>query len=79
MATLAICLAAAAGAGGFSDFFESLFGGRRGASGGAGFAQRGQDAEAEIALTLEEAHRGVKRNITLQENETVLRLCEAPA
>jgi curved DNA-binding protein len=55
--------------GGFSDFFESLFGGRS-ARGGAGFALRGQDAEAEIALTLEEAHRGVKRNITLQVMET---------
>jgi curved DNA-binding protein len=52
-------------AGGFSDFFESLFGGR-GARAGAGFAFRGQDTEAEITLTLEEAHRGVKRNITLQ-------------
>ena len=55
---------------GFSDFFESLFGGRRGARGGAGFAMRGQDIEAEIALTLEEAHRGVKRSITLQTIES---------
>ena len=58
------------GAGGFSDFFESLFGGRRAARGGAGFAMRGQDVEAEIPLTLEEAHRGVKRSITLQVSET---------
>jgi curved DNA-binding protein len=58
------------GQSGFSDFFESLFGGRRGARGGAGFAMRGQDIEAEIALTLEEAHRGVKRSITLQTIET---------
>ena len=43
----------------------------RSARGGAGFAMRGQDVEAEIALTLEEAHRGVKRNITLQVMETV--------
>ncbi|HEX9454452.1 MAG TPA: J domain-containing protein, partial [Candidatus Binatia bacterium] len=56
--------------GGFSDFFESLFGGRRSARGGTGFALRGQDAEAEIALTLEEVHRGVKRNINLQVMET---------
>lgn len=55
--------------GGFSDFFESLFGGRS-ARGGAGFALRGQDAEAEIALTLEQAHRGMKRNITLEVMET---------
>jgi curved DNA-binding protein len=58
------------GQSGFSDFFESLFGGRRGARGGAGFAMRGQDIEAEMALTLEEAHRGVKRSITLQTIET---------
>ena len=57
------------GQGGFSDFFESLFGGRRSARGGAGFAMRGQDVEAEIPLTLEEAHRGVKRSITLQTTE----------
>jgi curved DNA-binding protein len=57
-------------AGGFSDFFESLFGaGRRTGRRGAGFAMRGQDVEAEILLTLEEAHRGVKRTITLQVTE----------
>jgi DnaJ-class molecular chaperone len=54
----------------FSDFFESLFGGRRTGRGGAGFVMRGQDVEAEIPLTLEEAHRGVKRSITLQVAET---------
>jgi curved DNA-binding protein len=58
------------GRGGFSDFFESLFGGRRSARGGSGFVMRGQDAEAEIGLTLEEAHRGGKRNIALQVSET---------
>jgi curved DNA-binding protein len=57
------------GPSGFSDFFESLFGGR-GARAGAGFAMRGQDVEAEISLTLEEAHRGASRNITLQATET---------
>ena len=57
-------------AGGFSDFFESLFGGgRRSGRRGAGFAMRGQDVEAEIPLTLEEAHRGGKRTITLQVTE----------
>jgi len=56
------------GATGFSDFFESLFGGRRGtrAGPGPGFVMRGADIEAEIVLTLEEAHRGVTRSITLQ-------------
>jgi curved DNA-binding protein len=54
------------GMGGFSDFFESLFGGRRGRRAGAGFAMRGQDIEAVIDLSLEEAHRGGTRTITLQ-------------
>jgi DnaJ-class molecular chaperone len=58
------------GPSGFSDFFESLFGGRGGARAGAGFAMRGQDVEGEIAITLEEAHRGTSRNITLQATET---------
>jgi curved DNA-binding protein len=57
---------AASGAGGFSDFFEALFGGRGRARGGAGFSMRGQDVETEIPLTLEEAHRGGKRTINLQ-------------
>ena len=51
---------------GFSDFFESLFGARRGTRAGPGFAMRGADIEAEIVLTLEETHRGVTRSITLQ-------------
>ena len=54
------------GTGGFSDFFETLFGSRRGRRSGAGFAMRGQDVEAAIALSLEEAHHGTTRPITLQ-------------
>jgi curved DNA-binding protein len=50
----------------FSDFFESLFGGRRGARAGAGFRMRGQDVEAEIALPLEQAHRGATRSMSFQ-------------
>jgi curved DNA-binding protein len=58
------------GPAGFSDFFEQIFGGRRGArAGGQGFAMRGQDVEAEIPLTLEEAHRGTTRSISLQVTE----------
>ena len=54
------------GAGGFSDFFETLFGARRGARAGAGFAMRGRDVEAAVELSLEEAHHGTTRTITLQ-------------
>ena len=57
-----------AGANGFSDFFESLFG-RRGARAGANFRIRGDNLEAEIQLNLEEAHHGVTRRITLASNE----------
>jgi DnaJ-class molecular chaperone len=53
----------------FSDFFESLFGRHRGARRGAGFRMRGNDVEAEIALNLEEAHRGTKRTITFDATE----------
>jgi len=54
------------GTGGFSDFFETLFGSRRGRRQSAGFAMRGQDVEAAIELSLEEAHHGTTRTITLQ-------------
>jgi len=64
------------GGGGFSDFFETLFGGRAssggpearrrsGRSSRSGSA-RGQDAEAEMEISLEDAHRGGRHRITLQ-------------
>ncbi len=87
------------GEGGFSDFFNMLFGGTR--SGGHGFgaetggfedlfgaprggrarssmrggfgrqaaAQKGGDAEAEIELTLEDAHRGGKKTLQLRQDD----------
>jgi len=64
------------GTGGFSDFFESLFGGRsaRGRTGGkGGFGRtaterpmRGGDIESEMDLALEEAAQRTKRRIRLQ-------------
>ncbi len=57
------------GAGGFSDFFETVFGaggGRRESRYGGGFAMRGQDVEAELEIGLEDAHRGAARTITIQ-------------
>lgn len=54
------------GRGGFSDFFETLFGGYRGPRAGPGFAMRGLDIEADIGLQLEEVHRGATRSLTLQ-------------
>jgi DnaJ-class molecular chaperone len=53
------------GAEGFSDFFEGLFGGRRAGRSGATFRMAGQDTNAAIPLTIEEAHGGVVRTIEL--------------
>jgi len=59
--------------GGFSDFFEELFGGRFGQSfetapRGSNYTvrRRGADHEATIRLTLEEAFRGGRKSISLQ-------------
>jgi curved DNA-binding protein len=54
------------GLGGFSDFFESVFGRGGGRRPGADFTRRGSDVESEIGITLEEAHRGTTRNIALR-------------
>src|SRR6185295_4602371 len=57
--------------GGFSDFFEGIFGrGRSGFGGGRGggrngFASRGQDQVAEIEVSLADAAKGGKRKISL--------------
>ena len=53
------------GGGGFSDFFETLFGAQRG--GGPGFrgTARGGDAESEVVVSLEEAHRGASRSVRI--------------
>jgi curved DNA-binding protein len=62
------------GGGGFSDFFETLFGGGgRAAQATAGArararaqTARGQDSEAEMEISLEDAHRGGRHRITIQ-------------
>ncbi len=56
---------------GFSDFFESMFGGMGGVEGmrGAGgrrMARRGSDVEGDLLVTLEEVMRGSVREVTLQ-------------
>jgi curved DNA-binding protein len=70
------------GGGDFSDFFESMFGGRgrraetrgRARAGRAGaaeaFSMRGSDAEATLELTLEEAAAGGMRRITFDDGES---------
>jgi curved DNA-binding protein len=64
---------------GFSDFFEAFFAGSRdhpdsfrrtsAHADGATLAARGHDAEADIQVTLEEALRGVTRQITVRRQE----------
>jgi curved DNA-binding protein len=67
----------------FSDFFENIFGGgfsrtgkgfqkssrgfQRDPFSQGGFSRKGQDAEAALELSLEEAYRGGSKSITLQE------------
>ncbi|WP_461209083.1 DnaJ C-terminal domain-containing protein [Desulfocurvus sp. DL9XJH121] len=66
-------------ASGFSDFFETIFGGGGGFGGrGGGFSgfgggfqrgpRRGSDAEVSMELTLEEAYSGGNRTIALQDH-----------
>ena len=58
----------------FSDFFESIFGERfrnAGQNGGAwadeaGWSDRGQDQEASVTISLDDAYRGAKKSISLQ-------------
>lgn len=64
--------------GGFSDFFESVFGQSRGRPGNFGpdpfgnfssRTMRGRDIEAELSISLEEALKGGTRPVTLQTDE----------
>ncbi len=62
---------------GFSDFFEQFFGSMSGRRSGFGFrnhpqghAQRGQDVEADLMVTLEEALNGSIRPVSLRRNVT---------
>jgi curved DNA-binding protein len=60
--------------GGFSDFFESLFGGAARRAGGArasrDFRMRGEDHHARVVIEPEDSYRGATREITLQMTET---------
>jgi len=66
---------------GFSDFFEQVFGGRNRPGAGFGrndgngtesaaFAQRGQDIEGDILVTLDEVLHGATRTIQLQRTDS---------
>jgi curved DNA-binding protein len=64
------------GEGGFSEFFQSIFGGMgRGAGGPFGQqlrrARRGSDVESEIEITLREAYAGGKRLLQLSNGKSL--------
>jgi curved DNA-binding protein len=54
------------GGGESSDFFESMFGGRRqgGGAGRSSFRQKGEDIDVSISIPLEDAYQGSSRTIT---------------
>lgn len=67
------------GTGGFSDFFETLFGGSgRSSTGGFGFhpatgatrTMRGQDMEHDVEITLEEAFEGTIRTMQFSDGRS---------
>ncbi len=66
------------GFGGFSDFFRSFFGenlheftrGGRSAGGASSMSMRGEDMEATVGISLEEAYHGAQKTITLQSPDT---------
>lgn len=64
------------GSGGFSDFFETLFGGRRGqqTTGRRTFSQRGQDIEQSMQITLAEAYHGGTRRIVKDGRELEVKI-----
>ncbi len=58
---------------GFSDFFEQMFGSRRGSFRGQGYGaapQRGSDIEADILVTIEEAFHGSTRQISFRRSDS---------
>lgn len=53
--------------GGFSDFFETFFGGfKKASSRERGWSLKGEDREADITISLEEAFHGTNKNIQLE-------------
>ncbi len=57
------------GQGGFSSFFEQMFGGKTGASGFGSAASAGRDLEAEMTITLQEAYFGTTRTISVNKQQ----------
>lgn len=58
----------------FSDFFTSIFGQARGRQARPGGPRKGQDVEAEVDLTLEEAYRGTTRRLQIGDRRIEARI-----
>lgn len=58
-------------AGGFSDFFEQMFGHRTRGGGGANAGFRGQDCHADLNLSLREAAKTHKQILTVKWRQQV--------
>jgi curved DNA-binding protein len=66
-------------AGGYSDFFETLFGGRSRRPGAGGFGgqqyqarpRKGRDAEYELDVTLQEAFNGSTRSLQFEDGRVI--------
>ncbi len=52
----------------FSDFFDTIFGGRRGGA-GFNFSARGADVESDVSISLQEAHHGTQRVVRIPMEE----------
>lgn len=61
---------------GFSDFFESLFGGRAGGRGRAAGPRRGRDMQARVEIPLNVAFSGGRERITLRDTNGAERVLE---
>ena len=58
----------------FSDFFTSIFGQARGRQARPGGPRKGQDVEAEVDLTLEEAYHGATRTLQIGDRRVEARI-----
>ena len=65
-----------AGEGGFSDFFESLFGAQRGGPRASRGPRRGRDMQARVEIPLATAYSGGKERITLRDASGSERMLE---
>jgi curved DNA-binding protein len=61
------------GGGQFSDFFENIFGGG-GMGGGGRRASTGEDLQAEMHITLEEAFHGASRQVNIGDSKVNMKL-----